>query len=165
MSTLHTISVSLHMLAALFWIGGMLFLAVVGAPALRKLESPNLRARLFGEIGRRFRLWGWVAICVLLATGVANLHFWGLLDPAILGSGEFWRTPLGRSLAWKLVAVAAMVGASAAHDFWLGPAASRAPAGEGRAERMRRWAGWLARGNAVLGVVVVVLAVRLARGG
>ena len=32
MSTLYYINVSAHLLAALLWLGGMFFLAVVGAP-------------------------------------------------------------------------------------------------------------------------------------
>ena len=165
MSTPYFLTVSLHLLAALLWLGGMLFLAAVGAPVLRRVEPPDLRARLFHRLGERFRTLGWWAIGVLVVTGVGNLHFRGVLDPAILTSADFWASPFGRALAWKLAAVTAMVIVSAVHDFWLGPAAREAGRGSGRAEAMRRWASWLARANAVLGVVVVLAAVRLARGG
>jgi hypothetical protein len=57
-----------------------------------------------------------------------------------------------------------MLAASAAHDFVLGPAASRLDPGSLEAEKARRGAMILARVNAVLGLLVVVLAVRLARG-
>lgn len=162
MSWPYFLVVSLHLLAALLWLGGMFFLAAVGAPVLRSVDPPSLRARLFGALGARFRTWGWGAIAVLVATGIGNLHFRGVLSMTVLGSAVFWDGPFGRALAWKLAAVTAMVLVSAAHDFWLGPAAGRGGPG---AERMRRAASWLARMNAGLGVVVVLAAVRLARGG
>ncbi len=165
MSTLYYLNVTVHLLAALFWLGGMFFLALVGAPVLRKVNPPPLRARLFHALGVRFRSAGWLAIVVLVATGVVNLWFWGALSPDVLRSGEFWSTAWGRALAWKLVAVAAMILVSAVHDFVLGPAASRLESGSPEASRARLRASWAARINALLGIVVVLAAVRLARGG
>jgi putative copper resistance protein D len=158
-------NVTIHVLAALLWLGGMFFLAAVGAPVLRAVEPPALRADLFRQIGEQFRLVGWTAIAVLLVTGVVNLHFRGLLNAELWGSREFWRTSLGTALAWKLASVAIMVGISAVHDFITGPAASRLKAGSPEALRARRLASWLARINAVVGIVLVIAAVRLARGG
>ena len=156
--TLYHLNVTVHLLAALFWLGGMFFLALVGAPALRKLDDPELRGRLFAELGRRFRTTGWWAIAILLLTGTLNLHFRGLLDADVLTRSAFWSGAYGGALAWKLGAVAAMVVTSALHDFVYGPRAARGG-------RHRRIAGWLARLNALFGVVLVVAAVRLARGG
>lgn len=161
----YLISVSLHLLAALLWLGGMLFLAVVGAPVLRRVEPPELRARLFRRIGERFRTVGWIAIAVLVATGIANLHFRGLLRWEVLGDGAFWAGSYGRALGWKLVLVAAMVSVSAVHDFVEGPRAARHPPGTPAALAARRRSARLARVNALLGIVLVFVAVRLARGG
>ena len=139
----------------MFWLGGMFFLAVVGAPVLRRVEPPALRAQLFGALGRGFRTAGWVAITVLIATGVVNLYFRGLLSAA------FWHsTPL----LVKLAAVFVMITLSAVHDFWLGPAASHAPAGSKQAITLRRWSAIIARLNALAGLVLVAAAVRLTRG-
>ena len=165
MRSLYYVNVSIHVLAAVFWLGGLFFLAVVGAPVLRRLESAPLRARLFRDIGRRFRTVGWTLIAILLITGVLNLFFVGLLDMAVLGAATFWSTPYGRALAWKLGAVALMLALSASHDFVLGPAASRLEPGSPGAERARRSASWLARLTALAGLAVVLAAVRLARGG
>jgi len=163
--SLYHLNVTVHVLAALLWLGGMFFLGVVGAPVLRRVEPPALRAALFKDLGLRFRGVGWIAIAVLLVTGVGNLWFRGLLSWAVLGSAQFWATSYGHVLAWKLVAVAAMLVISALHDFVLGPAASAARAGTPEALRWRRWAALLARVNALVGLVVVIAAVRLARGG
>ncbi|HEX6059577.1 MAG TPA: DUF4149 domain-containing protein [Gemmatimonadaceae bacterium] len=166
MSALYWINVTVHVLAALFWLGGMLFLGIVGAPVLRAVEPPALRQQLFHDLGTRFRAAGWTAIAVLVATGVLNLHFRGWLHwGGVLGAADFWRTAAGHALAAKLVAVTTMLVASAVHDFVLGPAAGRAAPGSEAALALRRRAALLARGNALLGVAVVVAAVRLARGG
>lgn len=164
MSAYH-INVTIHVFAALLWLGGMFFLAAVGAPVLRKVEPPELRAALFRKLGEQFRTVGWVAILVLLVTGFLNLHFRGMLTWSLLGSGAFWGTPYGRALAWKLGAVTAMLIVQAVHDFQVGPAASRAAAGSGEMLVLRRRAALLARLSAVFGIVLVVAAVRLARGG
>jgi uncharacterized membrane protein len=165
-SLLYFLNVSIHVLAAVLWLGGMFFLGVVGAPALRRVEPAALRQRLFQELGLRFRKVGWVAIAILLITGVLNLHFRGWLHwSGMLGSAAFWQSALGHALASKLIAVATMIAVSATHDFILGPAAGRAEPGSPRAVRLRRRAALLARVNAIIGVIVVLAAVRLARGG
>lgn len=163
--TLYHLNVTVHVLAALLWLGGMFFLAAVGAPVLRKTEPPELRARLFRDLGVAFRRVGWPAIAVLVVTGFLNLHFRGVLRHDVLTAGAFWSSGFGTALAWKLAGVTAMIVTSALHDFWLGPKASGAGDGTPGAGRRRRWAAWLARANAVLGVVVVVAAVRLSMGG
>lgn len=162
MSWLYYTSVSLHVLAAMAWLGGMLFLGLVGAPALRTVEPPQLRQALFRDIGMRFRGVGWAAIGILVVTGVLNLHFRGWLSAAF-ASSEFWSTTAGRSLALKLVAVTTMIGISAFHDFVHGPRASRLAQGTPEAIAARRTAMLLARINAIVGVIVVLAAVRLAR--
>jgi putative copper resistance protein D len=163
---LYLLNVTVHVLAAMLWLGGMFFLALAGGPVLRRIDDRALRARLFEDLGEAFRRAGWWSILVLVLTGIGNLGFRGLLSRGTLMSGAFWASPFGHSLAAKLVAVVAMIVISALHDFVVGPAASRAARGGGaEAERLRGRAARLARLNAMLGLVVVVLAVRLARGG
>ncbi|HSJ32223.1 MAG TPA: DUF4149 domain-containing protein [Longimicrobiales bacterium] len=159
------INVTVHVFAALLWLGGMFFLAVVGAPVLRSVEPPELRALLFRRLGEQFRIVGWIAIAILLITGTLNLWFRGMLSLEVLGSGEYWSTRYGRSLAWKLGAVTAMLIVQAVHDFIVGPAASRVAPGTPQALATRKRAALLARLSAVLGIIVVIAAVRLARGG
>ena len=156
------LNVSIHVFAALVWLGGMFFLALVGAPALRTIESPALRAQLFKVLGERFRTVGWVCIILLLITGLLNLQFRGLLS-AQLFNGSFWATSYGRALALKLLAVLFMLVLQTIHDFFHGPAASRSTPGTPEALRMRRQAAMMARVSALLGILVVLTAVRLAR--
>jgi len=163
--SLYTVNVTIHVLAAMIWLGGMLFLAVVGAPVLRRVESAELRTRIFRDMGVRFRRTGWVCIATLVLTGILNLRFRGVLHEAILGSPDFWGSPYGRSLAVKLGAVAGMVALAAIHDFVHGPRASGLEAGTPQALASRRRAALLGRANALLGIVVIWAAVRLARFG
>jgi len=165
MPSLYYVSVTAHLLAAFLWLGGMFFLAVVGAPVLRSVQPAALRADLFRQLGERFRTVGWAAIATLVVTGTINLHYRGLLSPTLWKSSDFWSLPLGRALAWKMGAVAAMLLFSAVHEFITGPAASRPDPGRADADRARRQAVWLARPNAVDGLAVGIAAVSLARGG
>jgi len=159
------LNVTVHVFAALFWLGGMFFFALIGAPVLRDVQPAELRAELFRRLGSRFRDAGWAAIGVLLITGVLSLHFRGVLSAEVLTDRAFWSAQWGHALAWKLAAVSAMLIVQAVHDFVLGPAASKLPAGSAVLFAARRRAAHLARISAGLGVIVVVAAVRLARGG
>ena len=165
MSTLYYINVSAHLLAALLWLGGMFFLAVVGAPVLRHVEPATLRRDLFSRIGEQFRIVGWIAIAVLLLTGVGNLYFRGIFSAGLLGNPAFWGSSYGKALAIKLVAVLLMLVVQAVHDFIHGPRSGRLDPATQEGLRARRMAAWLARLNAIAGLVVVLAAVRLARGG
>jgi len=165
MSTTYYTAVTLHVFAAIVWLGGMFFLALVGAPVLRRIESPALRQELFTKLGVQARRIGWWAIAVLVVTGTIVLHERGLLRWDVLGRGAFWGTPLGSALAWKLGSVVAMLAVSGIHDFVVGPAAGRVVAGTPDALALRRRAALLARGSAFIGIIIVIAAVRLARGG
>lgn len=158
-------NVTLHVFATIFWLGGIFFLALVGAPVVRGVEPPALRGQLFRALGRKFRPLAWLAIGVLLVTGVANLGFRGLLSTATLGDGTFWRSAYGLALATKVACVVLMIVLSVTHDFVAGPMASRLQPGTSEARRLALAAAWAARANVMLGVLLVVLAVRLARGG
>jgi uncharacterized membrane protein len=132
-----------HILAALTWIGGMLFIALVLVPVTRRLE-PGLRTRLVHETGVRFRTVGWMAIAVLVTSGLLNL--W--LRPELLAAPRFY---------WKVSIVVAALALSAVHDFVLGPRAGRPGADPG----LRVRASWVARFNVVLVLVVVALGLAL----
>ena len=164
MTTVYFLTVTAHVLAALVWLGGMFFFAIV-APILRGIEDDALRASLFDSLGRRFRTVGWVCIALLLATGLAQLHLRGWWGGAFWGTSAVWSTALGHALAWKLGLVTMMLALQGVHDFWLGPAAGRATPGSEGARALRLRAAWLARINALLGVLLVYFAVRVARGG
>jgi uncharacterized membrane protein len=164
MSTSYHVTVFLHVLAALIWLGGLLALALL-APVIRDVGDDGLRQRLFHRLGVRFRAVGWACIVVLVTTGVLQLRMRGWWGATVWGAATFWAGPLGRALAWKLVTVALILTVQAVHDFWLGPRAGRVPAGTPEAREIRMRAAHLARVNAAIGVILVWFAVALARGG
>src|SRR5678815_1418459 len=47
MPSLYFLNVTVHLLAAFVWLGGMLFLGLVGAPVLRGVAPAALRQQLF----------------------------------------------------------------------------------------------------------------------
>jgi putative copper resistance protein D len=108
MSMLYYATVTLHLLAALVWLGGMFFLGLVGAPVLRSVE-PAMRQQLFQQLGVRFRSLGWLAFAVLIITGVASLHFRGRRRwNGVLAETVFWRSGFGQADAIMLFVVGCM---------------------------------------------------------
>jgi copper resistance protein D len=161
MPTAYYVTVTLHVLAALIWLGGLFFFGLVGAPALRRIEPPSLRQELFNVLGTRFRTVAWICIAILIITGLGNLQFRGWTSA--LSNPGFWSTATGMALGTKLGSVAVMIVISAIHDFAVGPASSRLTPGTPEATAARRRASVLGRLNAVVGLVLVIAAVRLAR--
>jgi putative copper resistance protein D len=157
--SLHTLSVFFHVLAAVVWAGGMLFLGPIAAPALRGLEPPEARARAFLAVGRRFRPVGWACIAVLVATGFTNLLGLGL-NP-LTDPGFLLRPPFGHVLLTKLALVAVAIVLSALHDFVWGPRAFTPGPPTPEKERYRRRAIAVARANSLVVVVILFLGVAL----
>lgn len=153
--------VYVHIIAAIGWVGGILFLGLVAAPAVRRLEDKH-RAEVMNEFGVRFRAIGYTLLAILAATGVIQAAFHGATVANVL-NGQFFQTSFGRTLGMKLLFIVAMVGVSVAHDFYVGPAAVRiAEAGHDTA-RLRKIASWLARITALLALIVVAYASLLVR--
>ena len=164
---MYHLSVFAHLVGAMVWVGGMLFLALVVVPVARQLP-PAERAALFDKVGRRFRAVGWACVALLIATGLVNSWYRGVRWDGV-ASGGLFGSEFGRVLAAKLALVAVMLVLSAIHDFVLGPASVRAAGGAGGAALERagtlRWrASRLARVNALLALLVIALAVALVRG-
>lgn len=164
MSAMYRTLVVLHVLAAVVWLGGIAFLALVGAPVLRRLDDVALRQRLFDALGQRFGLVGWAAVALAVASGLGLLALRGWLAPSLLGDAAFWRSAGGAALGAKLAAVVTMLGVTAWHDFVDGPRASAARAGTEAALVLRARAMRLARLTGVLALVVLVAGVVLSRG-
>ena len=166
MRVVYVLSVWLHILAAVIWIGGMAFLALVLIPVLRLPENRDFAAGLIHATGVRFRWVGWVCLGLLLVTGTINVSFRGFSWTDV-GSGRIFQAPLGKALGIKLLLVAVILLISVVHDFLIGPRASvsgQENATLPRARRLRRQASLLGRVNLLLGLIVVALGVVLVRG-
>lgn len=163
---LYLVLLWVHILAACVWVGGMAFLAIILVPALRKLPDRGIALALIQSTGRRFKIGGWIALVVLMLTGITNVS--GLFGSmTLMFDGAFWAGPAGRTLAVKLCLVAITLTISATHDFVVGPkavAAMRSGSPES-AESLRRAASWMGRANFLIALAIVLCGVLIARGG
>lgn len=160
---MYQIVVFIHVVGAMIWVGGILFLAGVAVPVARRFE-PVVRSKVTAELGRQFRIVGWTTLGVMLLSGIVAAAYRGATWQNVF-DGTFWVTPFGRTLAEKLAVVALMVAISFTHDFILGPAAARAAAAGEDIAGARKHATRLARITALLALLVVFLAVNLPRPG
>jgi uncharacterized membrane protein len=163
---LYLVSVWIHILAAMVWIGGAGFIALVLVPALRREDLRAQSPEILRTAAIRFRTVGWISLSVLVVTGLTNLMLRGIPLPS-LSDGAFYATRFGHALGAKLILVALILGIGAVHDFILGPRAAAAilkdPCSRDAA-RARRKASMMGRFTLLLGLAVVAIAVALARG-
>lgn len=63
------ISIALHVMAAIIWVGGMFFAHMILRPAAVQVLEPPLRLHLWIQVFKRFFFWVWISIFVVLVTG------------------------------------------------------------------------------------------------
>ena len=152
--------VVLHILAAVTWIGGMIFLSLVLAPLVRGRKAAPEFMALFRSAALRFRPIVWVAIAVLLATGPMLLSLRGVQ----VSSPTSWTG----IVTVKLMLVALLLLLTLLHDLVFGPQVSRVSAipnaqrtaGE---QVIFKTARWLPRLSLLIGLAVMIAATMLAR--
>jgi uncharacterized membrane protein len=64
------ILISLHILAAVIWVGGMFFAYMALRPVAAKLLEPPLRLTLWSQVFKRFFPWVWAAVITLSISGI-----------------------------------------------------------------------------------------------
>lgn len=146
---MHAFAAVAHALAALFWVGGMFFAYVVLRPAATVLD-PRARAQLWGAVLSRFFPWVWLAIGVLLASGL-----WMLIK----SFGGFGEAPVHVLIMFGVGLLMMLIFG----HVYAGPYRRLRRAvddanWEAAAERLNQIRG-LFRVNLVLGVLVVIVAV------
>jgi len=65
-----SLAITLHVLAAVIWVGGMFFAWMILRPVAVELLEPPQRLTLWYRTFQRFFPWVWAAVIVLLATGL-----------------------------------------------------------------------------------------------
>ncbi len=63
------LAITLHLLAAVIWVGGMFFAYMALRPVAGSLLEPPVRQTLWAGVFKRFFPWVWASIVVLLGTG------------------------------------------------------------------------------------------------
>lgn len=150
----------LHILAAVAWIGGMIFLSLVLVPVLKRDGMFAQHIALFRAIAYRFRAVVWSSVIVLLVTG---LFLVGQRNIA-LGNVASWP----RILVLKLSLVLLLLCVTLLHDWVVGPRVVRVmtvPA-EARTpfdQALARSSSWLPRLSLLLALGLLFAAVSLAK--
>ena len=152
--------VSFHLLAAVVWIGGMLFLSLVLAPLVRSRKAAPEFMAIFRSAALRFRIVAWAAIWVLLLTGPMLLSLRGIALTAPSSWPDLVRL--------KLALVGVLLVLTVLHDLVLGPRVSHAVAIPEAARTawdhlVVRTARWLPRISLLIALSVVVAGAVLAR--
>lgn len=159
-------SVFLHILSAIFWIGGMLFTAIVLVPASHHKLLKGKRGSLFTIVGKKFSRLSWVFFAVLIVTGYIQLWTRGYTIDYLL-TDEFWETSFGTTLGIKLTLFSLVLIISGLHDFWLGPKAARLideQPESSKTKKFRKVTSWIGRLNLLLGLLILYCAITLVRG-
>lgn len=144
-----------HLLAAVTWLGGLIFMNIVLSPAVGGKGVPPQFVRLMGM--QRFKGFAWASIGVVVVTGIMNTL------ANITSIDAFYTTPYGVTLALKIGAVLLMIGITAWNSLRLGPKlAQGAPAPGAQPETdvvaLQKRLVLLSYVNVTLGVVVLLLA-------
>jgi len=69
-------NIALHILSAVVWVGGMFFAHQALRPAAVQVLEPPLRLELWVQVFRRFFVWVWLSVSLLLITGYWMLFSW-----------------------------------------------------------------------------------------
>ena len=64
------LAITLHLLAAIIWVGGMFFAYMALRPVAGSLLEPPVRLKLWTQVFSRFFPWVWLTVLVLLITGL-----------------------------------------------------------------------------------------------
>lgn len=145
---LYYVSVYLHVLGAIIWLGGSLFYAIVLVPALKNHPA---RKELILKTGKIFRIISWITLGVILLTGLYNLHYHGLLNNLLFESKA------GQLALLKMLLFAFIILLGLLHDVWLGPKLI---------DKTQKYPliRWIARVMVILGLVMVWLGIKIVRG-
>lgn len=164
------IFVAIHILAAIAWIGGAVFIAIVMVPVARGVQPPGVGMIVLRAAAIRFRGVAWGLLATLVVSGLIVLENRGI-GFSRFDERDFWDSDIGRVLAIKAVLVGVLLILSAVHDFVLGPRVANLLQSTGpgsppspEAAALRRKMVNLARLNLLLALTIVVLGMMLIRG-
>lgn len=95
-----SLALTLHVLAAVLWVGGMFFAWMILRPVAAGLLDPPQRLTLWSGVFDRFFPWVWASVAVLLVTGL-----WMLF--AVFGgmAGARWHIHLMLLLGLAMMAI------------------------------------------------------------
>ncbi|MEK2612289.1 CopD family protein [Pseudomonas shirazensis] len=144
-----TLPYTLHVLAALAWVGGMFFAWLILRPATAAALEGPARLRLWLEVFRRFFVWVWVAVAILAISGIGMLH---MRFSGFETAPKYVQLMMGGAIV--MFALFLRVQALLLPDLRAAVQAEDWPAGAAALGRIRRLVGI----NLLLGLAVVAVA-------
>ena len=127
-----SLSVALHALAAIIWVGGMGFALLYLRPAAGPLDGP-VRLGLWQRVFLRFFAWVWAAAIVLPVTGYVMVWLqWGGLGAMPL------HAHLMQGLGWVMIAIFLYLWFGPYRRFKAGLAAGNPQAAAAALDRIRQ---------------------------
>lgn len=144
-----TLPYTLHVLAALVWVGGMFFAWLILRPATAAALEGPARLRLWLEVFRRFFVWVWIAVAILAISGIGMLH---MRFSGFETAPKYVQLMMGGAIV--MFALFLRVQALLLPDLRAAVQAEDWPAGAAALGRIRRLVGI----NLLLGLAVVAVA-------
>lgn len=143
----------IHILSAIFFVGGSFFIWVVVIPASYKItDDEKLRTRIVGLIGKQFALFTDITLIILIITGIYNSTWY--LNYNI---NALFDTTGGRILFIKIILVGAMILLMYGNNIYHGKRLMQM-AREGRMEELRKLRKWSHRLSYVtLGLMLAIV--------
>lgn len=143
---------TIHIIIASFWIGGMLFMVLVLSPYIRKLPES---VKAYQEVGRRYsRIGTVIGLPLLLITGILNMKSFGFSPVELLKPSTVYTQTLQIKFFFFLLTLILAV----FHDFYLGERSHRS-------ERIKKITRVVGVANLVIGIIIIYLATKLRFGG
>lgn len=166
---LYILSVVIHILSVVVWLGSAAFLVVAALPFFKE-NAPEQLLSFFEFSEKRLRAIGWAAFLLLLLTGLYSIHY--RFGFSSLSQQVFWTDGVGQLLFIKLLLFVVITALSFWHDFISGPRTLRIWKEyrngmldyEDELSRLRKHASLIGRITGVLAVGAIVLAVKIVRG-
>jgi putative copper export protein len=153
-NTWYYISVWLHIVAAAFWIGGMLFLPLILLPGIK--NNPE-RRNLLMSTGLKFRFYGYIVLAIMFVTGLLNIYLRGIS----FSLDFFIKTRYGQLVELKIILFVLMLMISLMHDLIVGRKAI-----EQMENQNIKWiARWTGRILLFIALIMAYIGVIIARGG
>ena len=143
------IALSLHLLAAVVWVGGMFFAYVCLRPVAASQLEPPQRLKLWNAVFARFFRWVWIAVLTLLATGYWMIfaHFGGMANVG-------WPVHLMQGIGLVMIALYLVLFIAPYSELMQAVKDECWPEGGKALNRIRQIVGT----NLVLGLITVVVA-------
>ncbi len=156
----------IHLISAITWIGGQLFILLILLPIMRTSLPRNQRTLLFAQVGRRYAVVSWIALALLVVTGFFNGHRRGI-DWSRLPDSTY-----GQILMAKLILVAVVIVITLIHALYFGQRITEIaeqaealgddnPRVAAERRRLQIASGVISAVNLLLNLVIVLLAASL----